>query len=71
MAGDDTSTSVDLAAAAKDKGKKKPAQASISETLSFAFSSGPKTVIIFCIGVLGGLANGAVSVQKLWLCSAV
>ena len=61
MAGDDTA-SVDLSASSgKDKGKKKAAQASISETLSFAFNSGSKTVIIFIIGVIGGLGNGAVS----------
>ena len=62
MAGDDT-TSLDLSASGKDKGKKKPAQASISETLSFALSSGSKTVIIFVVGVIGALGNGAVSAE--------
>jgi hypothetical protein len=35
-------------------------QASTTETLSFVFTSGPKTVLIFFCGVLGGIGNGVV-----------
>jgi hypothetical protein len=61
MAGDET-TSADLSAKGQDK-KKPVRQASISETLGFAFSSGSRTVIIFVVGVIGALGNGAVSAE--------
>jgi ATP-binding cassette subfamily B (MDR/TAP) protein 1 len=44
---------------AKPKSKS-PDQASVSETLSFVFGSGTKTAVIFCIGIVGGIGNGAV-----------
>jgi hypothetical protein len=44
------------------EGKKSiKAQASVSETLSFAFTSGTKTSVVFLIGVIGALGNGLVS----------
>lgn len=45
----------------KDKKKKQAPQASVSETLSFAFTSGTQTSVIFFVGILGALGNGAVS----------
>jgi ATP-binding cassette subfamily B (MDR/TAP) protein 1 len=54
----------DTASTATDKSEKSkpkpPTQASVSETLSFVFGSGTKTVVIFVIGVIGALGNGAV-----------
>ena len=45
-----------------DKDKKKAAdpQASVSETLSFVFSAGGSTPLLFFLGVLGGIGNGLV-----------
>ena len=55
------SESSSTAVTARDKPKSKPKpQASISETLSFVFECGTGTSIIWFIGILGGLGNGAV-----------
>ncbi|KAG7367565.1 ABC transporter permease [Nitzschia inconspicua] len=43
-----------------EKKKTKSPQASVSETLSFAFSSGTQTSAIFFVGVVGGFGNGLV-----------
>lgn len=51
--------------ASRDKKKKKKAEmASISQTLAFAFDCGGKNIILFCIGTLGGIGNGAVRGEK-------
>jgi hypothetical protein len=44
-----------------NKKKKQAPQATVAETLSFAFTSGTQNSVIFFIGVLGALGNGAVS----------
>jgi hypothetical protein len=46
----------------KKKTTKKAQQASTSETLSFVFTSGTKTTVLFFCGILGGIGNGVVSV---------
>ena len=46
-----------------DNGKKKEAaknMASVTETLSFVFSSGPRSVVIWCVGMIAAVGNGAV-----------
>lgn len=53
-----------------DKKVKPPTQASVTETLSFVFGSGTKTVVLFCIGILGGLGNGLVYPVLAWLFSS-
>lgn len=45
---------------AKDKKKAADPQASVGETLSFVFSSGGTTPILFFVGVIGAIGNGAV-----------
>jgi hypothetical protein len=44
-----------------NKKKKQAPQATVAETLSFAFTNGTQNSIIFFIGVLGAIGNGAVS----------
>lgn len=49
------------AAGDKDKKEKEAApQASLTETLDFAFQCGPKIKIIFCLGFFAGICNGLV-----------
>jgi ATP-binding cassette subfamily B (MDR/TAP) protein 1 len=64
-------TAASTAGDKKEKPKSKSQdQASVSETLSFVFGSGTKTVVIFCIGFLGGIGNGAVYPVLAWLFSS-
>jgi ATP-binding cassette subfamily B (MDR/TAP) protein 1 len=56
-ASDATSTATDKSEKSKPK---TPTQASVSETLSFVFGSGTKTVVLFIIGIIGAIGNGAV-----------
>jgi hypothetical protein len=47
-----------------NKKKKRTPQATVAETLSFAFTSGTQNSVIFFFGVIGALGNGAVSSPK-------
>ena len=54
-----------VAAGSDNNGKKeatKAAQnmASVTETLSFVFTSGPRNVVIWCVGMVAAVGNGAV-----------
>ena len=52
----------------KDK-KKEKEQASVSETLSFVFNSGSKTIFLFFLGAVGALGNGLVYPMLAYLFS--
>jgi hypothetical protein len=52
-----------------EKKKKKPAEmATVSQTLAFAFDCGSKNVLLFCIGVIGAVGNGAVRIVCVCVC---
>lgn len=53
----------------KDK-KKEKEQASVSETLSFVFNSGSKTIFLFFLGAVGALGNGLVYPMLAYLFSS-
>jgi ATP-binding cassette subfamily B (MDR/TAP) protein 1 len=53
--------SASTASAKSEKGKKKPLpRATIAETLSFVFGSGTSTIVIWIVGTVGAIGNGAV-----------
>lgn len=62
---DNDHASDDGSTRSKDSKKKAPKAAvklaSIRETFSFAFETGPKTKLAFFFGTLGGIGNGLVS----------
>jgi ATP-binding cassette, subfamily B (MDR/TAP), member 1 len=57
--------------ATKDAGKSKAAneQASVSDTMSFVWASGPRVTLVWCLGMIGGIGNGLVYPMLAYLFS--
>ena len=60
MAAADELSSTHSTSSAKKKKKQPQEMASISDTMSFVWACGPKVRILWCLGFLGGIANGLV-----------
>ena len=72
MAAAEAKAPPEAAPKAKDKSADKETpkeQATVGETMSFVWASGPRVTFVWCVGMLGGIGNGLVYPMLAYLFS--